>query len=348
VTEDRTLPERDLPLGRHAQYREVLMRHITTEAPPSAAPTAHVRTPRRGIVLLAATVAAVLVGGLTYGESVRESRSASRADEQTRPVQYVTVEPGSTEAAAFTLQRIAAAAGAAPQLTVRPDQWAYVRFLTEFAGATQDKTFDSPWRMGPLKTREDWITQAPGKGVNMFRENGGPNVDITDGTGIAVPAGGDVNHPTYAWASRLPTDPAALLQEIYRETADSAVPGADKEETAFETIGNLLWFNVLPPKTTAALYRATALIPGVELVPDAVDAAGRHGLGIARVDSVGERHEWIFDKETYAYLGERDYFARTTVNGKAGMLIGLTAVLSRSIVDHRGDVPHSGSPTATS
>jgi hypothetical protein len=347
VIEDQTLPERDLPPGRHAQYRDVLMRHLTTETTPSAVPKAHLRTPRRGIVLLAATVAATLVAGITYGEAVRESRAASRAEEQTRPVQYVTVEPGNTEAAAYTLQRIAAAAGAAPQLTVRPDQWAYVRFLTEFAEATEDKTFDSPWRMGPLKTREDWTTQAPGKGVNMFRENGGPDVDITDGTGVTPPAGGDVDHPTYTWASRLPTDPAALLQEIYRETAANAVAGAGKEETAFETIGNLLWFNVLPPKTTAALYRAAALIPGVELVPDAVDAAGRHGLGIARVDSVGERHEWIFDKTTYAYLGERDYLDRTTVNGKAGMLIGLTAVLSRSIVDHRGEVPDSGTATDT-
>ena len=348
MTEHPTLPERELPPGRHAQHREVLMRHITADtSSPAMSTTGRRTTPRRRTVLIAVAAATALLGTIAYGATAHGGLDAPQADEQTRPAQYVTVEPGDAKDARPTLQRIADAASAAPELTVGPKQWSYVKFLSEFAEATQDKTFDSPWRMGPLKTREDWRTQDPGKGVNMFRENGGPDVEIDDtAVNSHIPAGGDIDHPTYAWASRLPTDPAALLQEIYRETADSDSAGsAGKEETAFETIGNLLWFNVLPPHATAALYRAAALIPGVELIPDAVDAAGRHGLGIARVESSGERHEWIFDKTTYAYLGERDYLVRTTVNGKAGMLIGLTAVLSRAIVDHRGDVP--GTTTAT-
>ncbi|WP_037606917.1 CU044_5270 family protein [Streptacidiphilus rugosus] len=355
MTEHETLPERDLPPGRHAQYRELLMRHITAETAAHsgpAAPAAGPRTaPRFRTVLVAAATAAALVGGaVVYGAAADRAAVHGPQADGTRPVQYVAVEPGNAQAAAFTLQRIAAAASAAPQLTVRPGQWAYVRFLSEFTEPTADRTFDSPWRMGPMKTREDWRTQDPGKGVDMYRENGGPDVEIDDSTiTTPIPPGGDIGHPTYAWASRLPTDPAALLQEIYRETAgNGSTASAGKEETAFETIGELLWFNVLPPQATAALYRATALIPGVELVPDAVDAAGRHGLGIARVESGGERHEWIFDKSTYAFLGERDYLVRTTVNGKAGMLIGLTAILGRAIVDHRGDVPSGGTATTAS
>ena len=62
----------------------------------------------------------------------------------------------------------------------------------------------------------------------------------------------------------------------------------------------------MTPELTSALYRAAAKIPGVMLVDDATDAAGRHGVAIARPDETrGARSEWIFDRKTFAYLGER-------------------------------------------
>lgn len=64
---------------------------------------------------------------------------------------------------------------------------------------------------------------------------------------------------------------------------------------------------------------------------DSTDAAGRDGIGIALTDSTGERDEWIFSRTAYEYLGERDYQVRTTVNAKAGTLIGLSAVLARGV-----------------
>ncbi|MEU1879951.1 hypothetical protein ABZ470_21785 [Streptosporangium sp. NPDC020072] len=44
----------------------------------------------------------------------------------------------------------------------------------------------------------------------------------------------------------------------------------------------------------AALYRATALIPGVRLVARSADAMNRQGIAVA-FDADGERTEWIFD-----------------------------------------------------
>ena len=93
-------------------------------------------------------------------------------------------------------------------------------------------------------------------------------------------------------------------------------------------------------RRVGAFYRAAALIPGVTLVPDSTDADGRSGLGIALTDGTGERDEWIFSRTTYQYLGERDYQARTTVNAKAGTLIGLSAVLARGVADSVGSAPH--------
>lgn len=58
-----------------------------------------------------------------------------------------------------------------------------------------------------------------------------------------------------------------------------------------------------------------------------------------RTDNLGLRHEWIFGKTTFAYLGERAYLVRDTVNGKKGMLISLSAVLARGVADSAGSPP---------
>ncbi|MFJ1745457.1 hypothetical protein ACIOJD_04340 [Streptomyces sp. NPDC088116] len=69
-------------------------------------------------------------------------------------------------------------------------------------------------------------------------------------------------------------------------------------------IGDLSFEGLMPPARSAALYRAAAKIPGVVVIPDAVDAAGRHGVAVARANE-GERQELIFDKETKQFLGGR-------------------------------------------
>ena len=93
-------------------------------------------------------------------------------------------------------------------------------------------------------------------------------------------------------------------------------------------------------KLSAALYRAAALIPGVVLVPDSTDAIGRHGVAVARVDTVsGVRFEWIFDKNTLQYIGERQIQAITVHAMRAGTILSESAVLSRAIVDKAGQTP---------
>ncbi|WP_170843212.1 hypothetical protein [Streptomyces oceani] len=46
-------------------------------------------------------------------------------------------------------------------------------------------------------------------------------------------------------------------------------------------------------------------------VPDVVDAAGRHGVGITLKDTAyATRDVWIFDPDSFAYLGSRGYLAK--------------------------------------
>ncbi|MER5408791.1 hypothetical protein ABT051_29475, partial [Streptomyces sp. NPDC002769] len=55
--------------------------------------------------------------------------------------------------------------------------------------------------------------------------------------------------------------------------------------------------------------------------------------------SNGERTEYIFDRTTHLFLGERSYLVKDTPEGKAGMLTGTSAILSRAVVNKIGDLP---------
>jgi hypothetical protein len=151
--------------------------------------------------------------------------------------------------------------------------------------------------------------------------------------GVKCPNIGWLNDPTYRLLQTLPTNPHALLAMIYRVERGHG-PSPDQE--AFVTIGDLLRNTIAPPKVTAALYRAAALIPGVTLVPHATDAIGRHGVAVARIGpgvDGGVREELIFSKATLQLLGER------TVIARAGMTTTATAIIARAFVHHRGQLP---------
>ncbi|WP_437114546.1 hypothetical protein [Streptomyces glaucescens] len=91
-------------------------------------------------------------------------------------------------------------------------------------------------------------------------------------------------------------------------------------------------------ETTAALYRAAALIPGVDVVRHAVDAAGRDGVAVARTHD-GERTEWIFDRSTARLLGERTVLVDDNAWGEAGPVVASVAVIDSGIVDKAGQAP---------
>ncbi len=151
-----------------------------------------------------------------------------------------------------------------------------------------------------------------------------------------------LNAPSYDYLRTLPTDPDLLLKKIYDETEGE---GSTPDQQAFTTIGDLLREQVVPPKLAAGLYRAAARIPGVVLVDDSVDAVGRHGVAIARADEAdGARTEWIFDRETYTYLGERTVQTRDAEGIKKGTVRGRTAVTDRAVVDAVKQRPAAPAP----
>ncbi|MEV2238097.1 CU044_5270 family protein [Micromonospora sp. NPDC049891] len=123
-----------------------------------------------------------------------------------------------------------------------------------------------------------------------------------------------------------------------RRERDERGKGSSREGAAFTAIGDILRESLVPPQTTAALYQAAAKIPGVEVVRGVTAAAERRGVAVAQTER-SRRQEWIFDEQTYAYLGERSYLVADTADGPAGTELSTTAVLKRAVVSNLGQRP---------
>ncbi|WP_433465645.1 CU044_5270 family protein [Spirillospora sp. CA-128828] len=150
---------------------------------------------------------------------------------------------------------------------------------------------------------------------------------------VPCPAVPPIDRP---YLDALPTDTGALLDLL----ADQGEGGRGDRQwaAASDLIGE-----PAAPRVRAALYRAIAEIPGVRLRDDAVDAVGRHGVAIGRVQD-GIRDEIIFDRASHRYLGGRTVIAgKGHPFGPPGTTTGSSALLNTGIVD---DAPTPG-PGAT-
>ncbi|MFJ3701974.1 MULTISPECIES: CU044_5270 family protein [Streptomyces] len=331
----RLLPapaERDLPPGRHLHHKDTLMRLIDQDGDRATERTRS-RLLRPAVLLPAAGLA---LGGVLLTTLAVTGQDSAPAPSAAGTGSRTTAAHG----AAVLLDRIALAAGRSGGRTVTGDQFVYVRTL----GTGNEGEFGGPVKLTEPGEREVWMSQKAGPvvDVGLIHEDDAYVpivVGVPDGeTPVGYPAG--LNRPTYAWLASLPTDPDVLLRrlttEITRDQDSRDTPAEDRDEAqdAFDAIGELLRETVMPPKTAAALYRAASRIPGVTVDPDAVDAAGRHGIGVARDDvRAGWRTAWIFDSATLEYLGERTCLSRDTSMGRKGTLIGASAVLERAVVD---------------
>jgi len=328
----------DLPPDRRQQIKEQLMREISEV--PSANSTA--RRVRRTVL---PAMSAALVAGLAIAAVVMSGEDRAPSGTAGGREGRVPVASPSSGSAVLLLDRIARVAAEEPVPQVRSDQYVYVRSRVAFTVTTGDvsggmEAEEATTRLTPLHEREVWLAQDPAE-TGLIEENGertaisGSDDDVTeylDGKRVTKTPEAGFAAPTYQFLASLPTDPDALLQRIH-DAAEGH--GTDREAEAFVIINDLLAEQIAPPKVAAALYHAAAKIPGVTVIPDAVDAAGRHGIAVARVDR-NERSEWIFDTQTLKYLGQRSYLVQDSDAGPKGTLTSVTAVLARGVADTAG------------
>ncbi|MEU1407666.1 CU044_5270 family protein [Streptomyces sp. NPDC005728] len=337
---------RDLPAGRHQFHRERLMAQIhdmqqeeraTTAAPAKAR---RLRLPRPAITLPA--MAAALAGAVVAGVSMSGGGGVRDGGVATGPALTTRIGATTTKGVPQLLDQISLAAADGSHPAVKPGQYVYIESKTadSYLKTVGDRTTVAGHE---LHRRQVWESPDGTEGwlidpaVNDSSE--GETLSLPDEQGNTPEA--FLNNPSYDYLSKLTTDPDALLAKIYKETEGH---GNSPDQEAFTTIGDLLGESYPPAQLYPALFRTAAKIPGVVVVQDAVDAVGRHGVAVARLDETsGRREEWIFDQKTHVFLGERTVQVRQNTGQEAllkpGTVISTTAILNRAVVDTMKQTP---------
>ncbi|MFJ7077693.1 CU044_5270 family protein [Streptomyces sp. NPDC098781] len=289
----RLLPSPGEPVlssDRRTLLQEHLMRELTTDPSDQTAKAGKARTRRRfaaiavPLVTAAAVTATVLLGG--SGNSAPDQQAVD------------------------LLNRIAKVAAAQTPAPVRDDQYVYV--------AAQYTENGDEYGAISLR-RADW-QPVDGRRSGLARIKvlpGSENPYIHSGD---MKLGRDPNVTYYRELEALPTDPERLYRVIWDGTEGE---GPTQEAAALEEIAAMLPSATLLPELNAALYRAAAKIPGVSVVENAEDLAGRKGVGLTFEDG-DDQDTWVFDKKTLRFLGTDD-----------------EALLGVGIADRIGEVPRN-------
>ncbi|MEU8951942.1 CU044_5270 family protein [Streptomyces sp. NPDC048489] len=319
--------------ARSQRLEEYLMQEVTqTGAQTQPSPAAKRGMPRWSLI---AAPAAALAVAAAVAVGVTGSGTAP-ADDSVAMASVITVQPASAHGVGAFLSQVADAAGKQRTPAVGAHQFIYVKSKVGFTHQVKQRTIGGPAKLDAVHQRQVWLAADPSKD-GLIRE-GGKNITLhNSGSGVVNP--GEASQPprpgTVPQIASLSTNPDTLLKQMYTATRGQA---PSKDAAAFNWVGETVSESIVPGDVASAIWRAAAKIPGVVLVKDATDAAGRHGEAIAHISN-GERTEYIFDRTTHLFLGERSYLVKDTPEGKAGMLTGTSAVLSRAVVNKIGDLP---------
>lgn len=300
-----------LTSDRYDLLKDHLMREITPQVQNTfdiqdvqgvqdARPTATVATPRRTaarpgrrFAVIAVPLAAVVTAAVVIGTGITDTR---------------TTDPEAVD----LLNRIATVAAAKKAVPVRDDH-VYIRTQNSLKITDKDiRIFrDSRWTAvdgkRPGLSRITVLQGPPPRPRDPFSSYAKGTRDMT--------LYADPNVSTFREMEALPNDPDALLKKIY---ADSKGERQTRQSVALETIGDMLDDATLLPELDAALYRAAAKIPGVSVVENAKDLAGRSGIGLSFKSRDG-RDVWVFDKKSLTYLGsDKEALLDTGVTDKRG------------------------------
>lgn len=175
------------------------------------------------------------------------------------PTVALNGSPHANAAAAEVLLRAGAAAGA------QDGDW---------QGAAYWRSVSNYSREGEDVRREIWIGHhEPG----VLKDSGVDTGAVIPLDVALFPAGG--TGITWDGLWDLPTEAGALEREL-RDGIDGAGPDDDSE--LFVIVGDLLRESPAPPALRKALWQVAARIPGIELVGEVTDHAGRPGVAVER------------------------------------------------------------------
>jgi hypothetical protein len=271
--------------------------------------------------------------------------TAVRAPTSPAPTSPAPTSPGPTSPAPTSfrdtdgpsiLNHAALAAQHLPDPATQPDRYVFVEWVTDDSkGPFNPEGEMRMWQLGPPTLHQLWLS-VDGTKPGLLRERllaGGPTTEH-----VLFDCPGPCHRTRYG--GYLPTTTDAMAKYLYEQfsMARGHIPPPDGQ--AFMGVGYEILESerYLPPLTRSALFSAAARIPGLTVERDAVDAVGRHGVAVAR-ESYGLRLELIFDRATYAFLGEHVVVTEDHDGLTKGLVFGSTASLREAVVDRSGQVP---------
>lgn len=310
--------------------RTTLLAHIASSGPGKASARAECRRRRvlrrvrwfGGGSLLAGGVAAALVVGNITG--------------------FAGLRGGADPAAADVLNSAASTTIATSDPAVGAGQYLEVATRSAVATSTSSGTYlasQDGQLYVPADTSSTWVwVREPEAVVKTFgagSEKAAAGTPKTKGEYLRADGGRFYGAPAAvspASLKELPRDPAALLRHIYTVTNGQ---GRSRDGEALVWIADTLRSGIVPADLRAALYKAAAGIPGVELIDKQVNLDGRTGVAIGRTEADGNRQELIIDPTTGLMIGERDVVtgeAATAFRVPNGTAIEWTAITT-TVVD---------------
>ncbi|MFJ7419933.1 CU044_5270 family protein [Streptomyces uncialis] len=327
-----TLPEKDLPPGRHRLLKEHLMTEFRQETQTDAREARGAKRPARRVwlrpALVAVAAAAVAAGVLVAlpsgdGTGARDTAAApGGTGARDKAAGY-----GPDEAARLLEDIALAASKRDAPARVRDDQFVYIKSRLGYAAFAENTKPE----LERIHDREIWLSVDGTRKGLLTEENRKGRVKLD------APKPGYASNTDYRSLQKLPTDPATLHKWLYDNGQGDKTP---EDERAFTLFGDLVGESLVPKKQAVALYRAAARIKAVEVVDGVKDAAGRTGVALVRENEDGYQEQLVFDPRTKEYLGERVVAVRDTGDGlKKGQLLGTSAILDREIVDKAGRRP---------
>ncbi|MBB6347110.1 CU044_5270 family protein [Nonomuraea muscovyensis] len=245
-------------------------------------------------VALVGVMAVMLTGGIVVTQ-------VSLGGSDPRTPGYLIAAPPADAQALLTLA--ARAAAGRPDPVPARGQYVHTRMLAQHSLYTKDESGRTLYTK-VLVSEERWEAADVGKpwlsrSQNLSATGPAPRKYWDRGVeDIVSEPGACPGQPAYARLGAWPTDPARVRAKIVADTGEEPL-------RIWRSLQNLVRESVVRPSLGAALYQVAAGLDGMELIGDAVDAAGRPGLAVAMDEGDGTRSELIFDRKTYRYLGER-------------------------------------------
>ncbi|MFI6532727.1 CU044_5270 family protein [Nonomuraea sp. NPDC050547] len=290
----------NIPARRDLPGHESRKQHLMSELS-----TLH-RTPPRRRLFFSALAASALATGTAVALII-----PGLHDETGRPHELAPDASVTLAGAPAVLVKASQYAANEPELKPARGQFMYFESKSAQSGILDERGQGQP---PEASHRHVWLPAFGGQ-AGLLREDGGqgngtwlchkndgatPPAEekVEEEIDLAKPPTGCEDAPAYR--TDLPTDVKAMKDWLYRNSHGGNPPDVQ----AFVTVGDTIREAYVGPKSLAAMFKATAEIPGTKVYDNVTDSAGRPGIAVGQTFH-GVRHDLIFDPETFKYLGER-------------------------------------------